>query len=165
MLPKDGSDASHRGRGRGRGRVRAGDGITRTVDRGGIRKRPSKPPLVDSDGDQAMGGHDGSRGGGRHRDARRARGGRDPRGADRADRIHRGLQAGLGNLLARRVTDKNEDWSASVRIWGLKDCKASKTHSDGGVKLLKEFIERKASHLSPRTAVRVKQVCLLLRSR
>lgn len=157
MPPKDGDDGSRRGRGRGRGRDRTGDGTTRYVDRGGIRKRTSQALAVDSDGDLAMGGDDASRGGGRSRDARLVRGARKSHAVDRAEMVNRGLQAGMGNLVASRVADRNEDRSASVRILVLKDGKASKTHKDGGVKLLKAFIERKASHLTPRTAVRIKE--------
>lgn len=99
----------------------------------------------------------GGRGRGGPRDRRPDRGGR---GKDRGlgDRITQALRAGQGNVVSSRFTGKNdEDFGASVRVLGLKESKAGKTNSDGGLKTLIEFIQRKASKFPPESTIKVKQ--------
>lgn len=132
--------------------------------RGGIRKRAGGKSTVDQDGDQSMGDITGA--GARGRGAPRGpRGGRTGRG-NRGDNIARALQSGQGRVIDSRMRGRNdEELSARVRVLGLKDSKAAASNRDGGLKLLLEFIQKKAGSRPPKTPVRVKQVCLLQRSR
>lgn len=149
-----------RGSNSGRG-ARNSTGGAKPSSRGGIQKRRG-PSRVDGDGDLDMDAS-GKRGnktttagsnGSRSRPAPRSSAPRNPRGvSNAAQTVLKHLKGGDSSNLASRISDPagrtirgrgKATGLSYLRVHGLKQSKAA-SNSDGGLKDLLNFLERKAS--------------------
>lgn len=147
------------------------------MSRGGIQKRRTGPSRTDKDGDLVMDAAAGtdSRGGRGRPEGSRSRG-RPPgranhsSGASRGaigtqqaqQAIIRGLDSQQANVLLSRISHgtTGDRTVKELRVHGLKESKAA-SKSDGGLKDLITFLERKAAAVgnNSRRSVMIKKVC------